>query len=243
MSDPFSLRVPEGYRLKVYDEIDSTNTQVMRLAQSGEAAGLIVLAHRQHNGRGRMGRSFYSRQDGLYFSLLLRNESPTALSLVTLRTAVAVYRAVLPFAKGDLSIKWVNDIYLNHQKLCGILAETRFDGDQNYTAVGIGINLLPVPQDISATFSHPAAALFSDPNPQAKADILYRFAEEFKNIEPDFLTFYKEKCNTLGKTVSLRQGDRIFSGEAVDILPDGSLLIKQNDGYLSFGSGEVTSQI
>lgn len=235
-------RVPDGFTLSVYDQLESTNTFLLSLAQNGEAAGKVILARRQSAGRGRQGRSFYS-EGGLYFSFLLRNSSPEELSLITLRTAVAVYRALVPYAKDSLSIKWVNDIYLDGKKLCGILAESRFENNLSYTAVGVGINLAPLPHGTDRDFSHPAASLFDAQSETAAADILYHILKEFQHIEPDFLSFYKKNCNTLGKEISLRRGDEVLVGKAVDIAPDGALVIKQNGRILSLSSGEVTTQI
>ena len=47
--------------------------------------------------------------------------------LLTAEAAVAVYRAVKKITGVELDIKWVNDLYHNGKKVCGILTEAVTD--------------------------------------------------------------------------------------------------------------------
>ncbi len=126
------------------DKIDSTNSFCMRKATEGEPEGLAVAAFYQENGRGQRGNSWES-QDGmnLTFSLLLRPtflkvEEQFALSKVV---ALSVCHWIsLNGAKAK--IKWPNDIYIDDNKVCGILIENSFSGlTLDVSVVGIGLNL------------------------------------------------------------------------------------------------------
>lgn len=142
---PF-LVSPEVY-LKVYQEIDSTNRAAKEAAVTGLAGhGGCVVAGKQTAGRGRRGRSFYSPEEaGLYLSVILKPRGSLKESLLlTAEAAVAVYKAVLRTTGISLGIKWVNDLYYNEKKVCGILTEAVTDfesGDIDFAVVGIGLNL------------------------------------------------------------------------------------------------------
>ena len=86
---------PLAFRLRVLDEVTSTNDEVKRALEAGEPEGLAVSARRQTGGYGRQGRTWASPEGGLYLSLLLRPSVDAALlPTLSLVTALAVRRAV-----------------------------------------------------------------------------------------------------------------------------------------------------
>ncbi len=137
--------------LEVYKSIDSTNTRIKEYASDGRPEGLIVIAEEQTNGRGRMGRSFYSpSSSGIYMSFLLRPRFSAEESLY-LTTAAAAAAAetidevlgIKPDEKGAL-IKWVNDVFFRGKKVCGILTEASVNVENSmleYAVTGIGFNV------------------------------------------------------------------------------------------------------
>ena len=134
-------------------ETDSTNRQLRTPADSGAAAGTVLLADGQSAGRGRLGRSFASPAGkGLYLSYLLRPDiPPPALGRLTPWAAVAVRRAVGAVCGLGADIKWVNDLLCRGRKLCGILTEGAFrDGKLRYAVLGVGLNVSALPEDLPA---------------------------------------------------------------------------------------------
>ena len=106
---------PLAFRLRVLDEVTSTNDEVKRALEAGEPEGLAVSARRQTGGYGRQGRTWASPEGGLYLSLLLRPSVDAALlPTLSLVTALAVRRAVaglLPAeAAESVLVKWPNDL-------------------------------------------------------------------------------------------------------------------------------------
>ena len=56
---------------RYYDQTDSTNTRAKQFVIDGGRGAAVFVADRQTQGRGRMGRSFFSPGDtGIYLSLL-----------------------------------------------------------------------------------------------------------------------------------------------------------------------------
>lgn len=134
--------------LRVFEEIDSTNAEAKRMASEGLRTDrpCLLAAVRQTAGRGRMGRSFYSPADtGAYFSLLYTPAEPLENAVtITSAAAVAVMRAIRRLTALQVQIKWVNDLYWNDKKICGILTEAVTCGQSTHIVIGIGINIRTV---------------------------------------------------------------------------------------------------
>ena len=152
--DPFCADAVGEYPAPVYvhERLDSSNQTAKRLALAGAPHGTLVLAGQQSAGRGRMGRRFESPAGkGIYLSLVLRVPVPASEALgVTVGAAVAVARAVQKLCGIELGIKWVNDLYYQGKKVCGILTEAGTSvesGLLEWLVVGIGLNLTTTPAD------------------------------------------------------------------------------------------------
>ncbi len=133
-----------GRRIVYFEATDSTNVQAMRLAREGAAEGTLVVAERQTQGRGRLGRSWVSPGFvNLYGSWILRPTlAPADAPQLSLVAALAVARALEPLAPGAVAIKWPNDCLLAGRKVAGILTEMDAELDRvRAVVVGIGVNL------------------------------------------------------------------------------------------------------
>ena len=217
------------------EETDSTNRVAKELARQGAPHGTAVLAKRQTAGRGRLGRQFFSPEGGLYLSVILRPQCPVEdRALITPMAAVAVYRVL----EGNLGvfpgIKWVNDLYLQGKKLCGILCE----GCGDAVIVGIGLNLYTPEGGFPAEI--PAIAL--DPWP-GLVDV-QELATDIRNylLDPGpFLQEYRSRCLTVGKNVTVHpvQGEP-YAAQALEI-DDRCRLVVERDGHReTLDSGEVS---
>nr|WP_314781949.1 biotin--[acetyl-CoA-carboxylase] ligase [uncultured Treponema sp.] len=161
-------------KVEVFKTIDSTNTEAKRRLNSSSRAealhGTVLFAEHQSAGRGRFSRSFYSPKGaGLYFSLIFcpsipamtEREVPSS-ALYTAISATVICRCLkaLGFAP---QIKWVNDIYLNGKKICGILSEGIIDMEtSSVQAVIIGIGLNVKESNFPPELKNKAGALFSE---------------------------------------------------------------------------------
>ncbi|MBQ0001142.1 MAG: biotin--[acetyl-CoA-carboxylase] ligase [Clostridiales bacterium] len=246
------LRSPEVY-IQFPDTVPSTNQAAKRAAISGEAGhGSFVLARSQSAGRGRRGRQFYSPEEsGLYLSVILEPKGNLQESLLlTTAAATAVYRAVKKICGIDLDIKWVNDLYLNGKKVCGILTEAITDfesGDIEFAIVGIGLNLYEDPEGFPEELRHIAGGIFPDKYAAMKADRNALVAEIVNQLldELDDLHISEEYLSrniVPGRQISILDGDRSREAFAIKICEDGRLLVREADGtetMLSFGEVSV----
>ena len=237
-----------------FDSIDSTNTAAKILAQQGAPEGTVLIADRQTGGRGRRGRSFHSPSgSGIYMSIILRPDcAPTELMHLTCAAAVAMCDAVEEAALFRPGIKWTNDLVFEKKKLGGILTELGLstDGKAAYAIIGIGINCCQDEQDFPEDIRQIAGSLSSVSGREisrekvaaAMMDALYRMNSRLLTDKAVILDDYRRDCMTLGKEISLVKADgSIRHGTAIDIDPEGALLVCFGDGTLeTVNSGEVS---
>ena len=237
--------------LRVFDEIDSTNLEAKRLAMTG-LSRCAVIADRQTAGRGRLGRSFYSPPGcGIYTSLLLRPR-PDQLADVTLLTTaagVAVCRALQKAAGVQAEIKWVNDLYLNGKKICGILTEgvTDFEsGMIESIVIGYGVNFRDdahLPEELRPIVGSVFGAEPPTVTRSALADAmlaeLLPLAEDLSSRS--FLPEYRRRSMLLGREIVFSRAGGRFAAVAEGIDDNGGLVVRLPDGSReTLRSGEVS---
>ena len=236
-------------KIRVLEQVDSTNTYLKALAAQGAPEGTVVAALEQTGGRGTRGRIFASPPGGLYLSLLLRpSTSLDKLFSLTGWVAVAVARAIDRAWGTRCEVKWLNDIYLGGKKLCGILTELSLLGESyepDYGVVGVGINLTHSAQTIQGLGLEGIATSLAleGQTPEVNAMALHLMAalEELYASFPqggeEYLAEYRARCLTLGRRVSFDRGE----GVALEVGENFSLLVEDAQGKRhTITSGTVT---
>lgn len=234
--------------IHVFKELDSTNKTAKQLAQEGAPHGTLIVAERQLQGRGRLGRQFVSPEGGIYLSLILRPQVDMSDALsVTGCAAVAVSRACRKLYGSELLIKWVNDLYYNGRKVAGILTEgaTNFEtGQVEYLIVGIGLNLTTpeeaFPPEIRAT----AGALYSGGvAPYGRAKLATAIAEELlnPNLRSEYLAEYRQRSMVTGHYITVTGDGDPYSAFAERIDDHGQLeILLASGGRKTLRFGEVS---
>lgn len=238
-----------------YDCIDSTNTNLKKMAENGASEGTVIVAAEQTAGRGRLGRSFSSQKGtGVYFSILLRPDmKPQDALLITTCAAVATAKAIEKNTGKIAYIKWVNDIFVHNRKVSGILTEASFDlenGKLSYAVLGIGINMYfpdeSVPDDIKGI----AGGVFDekpsgDDISRIVADVIDNFMADYKTLSgKHFLFDYISRSYLDGKKVNVIKPTETKKAEVVGIDDDFRLQVKYDDGITEFlSSGEVSLRV
>jgi len=240
-----------------HESIDSTNLRAKTLAREGALHGTAVFAESQSAGRGRLSRSWMSESGrGIYMSYITRPDSLHAqrspeLSFVAALAVCDAFDEALAGAGMELrsGIKWPNDVILAGKKACGILAETGLkpDGTVDWAVTGIGLNICGTdfPQELPWATSLECILGTRPERAEIAPALTERLAHwtalwQSEGFSP-ILSACKERMLTLGRRVRAeRDGDSI-TGEAVDLAPDGSLLLKTDAGeLLSLHFGEVS---
>lgn len=247
-------------QVECFKEIDSTNLYAKKLlAASPRLDKRVIIAEHQTAGRGRMGRTFYSpAKTGIYLSAIYSPASPiTNPAKITAFSAVAVCRAIKKLYGIETKIKWINDIFYNDKKICGILTEgfTNFETSLIESAIiGIGINIEENKEAFPEEVKKIAGAIFSASTDTLNTHVtrcelaaevsvqLYKILEE---APEEVFKEYKELSFLLGKTLTVYPviGDEksSYKAKAVDIDENASLIVELSDGSKkSLFSGEVS---
>ncbi len=237
------------YKILEYGEVTSSNDIATYLAKAGEPHGTVVVATSQTKGRGRTGRSFISSsENGLYMSIILRPELPCEkYNTLTPLIAVSVVNALEKTTSLRPQIKWVNDIYINERKTCGILTESKLSGNTlEYIICGIGINLAPPENGFPPEISKIAGAVFEKTAPNGyKMELCNAILDElfayYNNIEDkSYMQKYRSYSMLIGQEVDIYVGNDIVNGMVTDIDDNGALVVKCKDGTTrAFNSGEA----
>lgn len=228
-----------------YKTIDSTNTQMKKLAINGGKNHSVIVSEEQSAGRGRFGRSFYSpAQKGVYMSVLLKTgDSLQNATMITIKTAVAVRRAIAKLYDIEVAIKWVNDLYYRGKKVCGILSEAISDFESGMIEViiiGIGINVSTdnFPLEIASIAT--SLGLQEANRNQFIAEILNQL---FAIIDEDFklvLNEYRMASCVLHKQITFNQKGEQFTGLVREINDLGNLVVSSNGAEMVLTAGEVS---
>ncbi len=244
-----------GCRIHVIPETGSTNDDMKAMAAYGAPDGTVIVTDKQKSGKGRMGRSFFSPQSGVYLSMLLRPETDVIQALhYTVVAAVAVCRTVEKLSGRKAQIKWVNDVYVDGRKVCGILAEGSVSGDRpEWIIVGIGTNITPPEGGFPEEIASRAGALFEEG--KAPRDISELYAAELicelrrcmslsRETVDEIIAEYRERSLVIGRDIIALTPAGERPCRAVGITDAAELMVEYPDGRRGIlFSGEVSLKI
>jgi len=249
---PFLSQKETADKIFVYPSLESTNKTAKEMAISEAKHGTIIIADQQTAGKGRYGRNFHSpAAHGIYMSFILHPaqlgfDTPT---MVTSFAAVAVCESIEAISEKTPQIKWVNDIFLDGKKICGILTEAVTDyesGNVEWVVVGIGINFSTpdFPEDLRQI----AGAVFTGEHFPATrnhlaGEVINRLTAN-RCGKKEMMDKYKKRLMMLGKKILVIGAEQPYEALAVDIDDIGRLIVKKDDGeILSLSSGEISIKV
>ncbi len=237
--------------IHVFKCIGSTNQEAKKMAVAGAGHGTVVLAEEQTQGRGRRGRSFFSpKGTGIYMSVILRPQGTAEEAvLTTAAAAVAVCRAITRVLGLSPEIKWVNDIFVDHRKVCGILTEAVSDfqtGTIESLILGIGLNVTTDPERFPDSIQNTAGALLPGGKHISRnllaAAILDELLERMdRKDSAGLIEEYRALSFLPGEQITVYRGDETYEAKALDIDSKGGLIVeKPNGSKETLRSGEVS---
>lgn len=234
------------YTITVRDCVTSTNSILKEEAKCGKEEYSVLIASTQTEGRGRMGRSFFSPDNsGLYMSVLLRPNGVINPVHITTDAAVAVATAIERVSGKTTGIKWVNDIYIDGRKVCGILAESSL-GENSFVIMGIGINVSPPESGFPDDIKMRAGSIFEEKEEYLREKIAVEILKElyFVKSDADTLNEYRSRSIIIGKEIDIIKNDTAERGVALEIDNDYSLVVKKEDGSIEkLSSGDVSIRV
>lgn len=241
-----------GRDITILSEVDSTNNAAKELASAGAPHGSAVAAEMQTAGKGRIGRSFVSPiGKGLYVTTIIRPQFSIELApMITAAAACAGARAVESLCGQPVNIKWVNDLYMNGRKICGILTEASMGLELktlDYAVIGIGINVRSAKETLGEELSRIVTSVEDETGVIIDRNVLcarlFHELEYFlgKLEDRSFLEDYRSRELLTGNTVTASVGGESVKGKAIGIDDNANLMIKLDSGEIRhLSSGEAS---
>lgn len=253
--DPARLRPLLGalagrFDVDALSECDSTNSELMRRAERGAPSGSVLVADRQHAGRGRRGRQWSSSpENSLTFSLLWRFAPPLErLAGLSLAVGLALAQGLEKLGARQVRLKWPNDLLLQTSntgeaagKLGGILVEMALDRRGAAAIIGIGLNLA-APDNIEGQAVAGLDSALGTAAPPERHALLAALLIELAGVLDQFDT---AGFGPLAEAWSARHA---WQNQAVRILEDGQTLLEgcclgcDHDGALLLQLADGTRQ-
>lgn len=248
----FLINGLQNIDIHIFDSIDSTNSHLKTILKDTRGEFTTVIANEQTKGRGRLGRNFFSPADtGIYMSFAIKPDMiAIEATFITTATSVAVCKAIEKVTGLNPQIKWVNDIYIEDKKVCGILTEavTNVDsGKLSGIIIGIGINVTTSSDDFPDDIKNIATSLSDELNINRNkliAHILNEFYMIYKNSSTSYIEEYKSRSLILGKEIYyIKNGIRYYA-TAIDFTENGGLIVQNDDSTIEIlTSGEITLRL
>jgi len=184
---------------RFFETTTSTMNNARDLASGGRTAGIVAVAETQSAGRGRNGRTWASRQGGLYCSFLDRPSMALAdYCMPAMLYQIAAARVISAVCGKPAKLRWPNDVYIDGRKIAGIITELEAEGDMiSWIATGIGVNV-------------------NNLSPSAKAvscSEILRHAVSRRSLLTAIISEAEQLKKSAGPTMAYAQGNRYLAAE------------------------------
>ncbi|MBR6800575.1 MAG: biotin--[Eubacteriaceae bacterium] len=233
MNEHFALNVKKYISthyfgsVHVYDEVSSTMDKAREYALDRAYDKNVFIALSQTDGRGTNDRGFVSEKGGIYLSILFNDGMP-GNDLLTLRIAVGMMDAVNEICGIGAKIKWVNDVYAEGKKICGILTKSAYmDSENSFTVIGIGLNvnqenIFHVPGAASLRMLTGEAYCLE----KAVGTILDNIGKRLYETDlSEIISLYRENCISIGKKIKFFYDGSVREGKVMNVNDSGGLTV------------------
>ena len=233
-----------------YDEITSTN-DFLKENYKSYPDNAVIVAKKQTAGRGRTGRTFISPEGGLYISILLKKTEMEKIPFITPMTAIAVVRTLTKYIPKKLAVKWVNDVYADGKKICGILCEGKFSEDMpEYIVVGTGLNVFIPSSGFDKEIEKKVISAFDEyyideTDFNNKIDMLRdgfisEFFNLYNNFDPRLINkLYTDYAMYVGENAVIEIGENKYFGKIIGFNDKCNIILETESGKRIFSSGTL----
>ena len=220
---------------QIFETIDSTNIYAKKIV-SNINKNTVIVANSQTNGQGKFGKTFYSPANtGIYMTIVLKDNIDTKnVFSITFLCALAVCKAIEDLSDIKPKIKWINDVFVNNKKCCGILTECETDFKTNHSTniiagIGLNVNTDTFPRDLKDI------AISINKQPINRNIVIANIINNFFNLYTklnikQIIERYKKYCFVLGKDICYTSKNIKHIAKAVDINEFGNLVIEDING-------------
>jgi BirA family biotin operon repressor/biotin-[acetyl-CoA-carboxylase] ligase len=232
-----------GSQLLFFENLPSTNSYAATLLKENELPeGAVIYTNYQTSGRGQAGNKWESEENkNLLISIVLYPSiiSPTDQFLLSMAVSLGICDFLKHYISG-VSIKWPNDIYVNNDKIAGILIENSIRGDLiEHTIAGIGINVnqekflsdAPNPVSLSILTGRQYDLTGCIIQLAGKLDKRYKqlISEDFDLLRRDYLSLLFRR----NQWCDFQDMNGIFKGRISDVTDSGKLKVEQENDIIN----------
>lgn len=232
------------------ETVGSTNDEVARLAQSGEALPFWVITDVQTNGRGRRGRQWHGLDGNLFTSGIYEfTQEPAKVATISFVVSYSLFEVLCEYIdKSRITLKWPNDILVDGKKISGILLESQISNGITKLVIGIGLNVIHAPKISEYETTSVLACLSNSTIVPEKVAIFNIFLQRFAinlshwhkyGIE-DIVAKWKKYAFKMNKIINIVQGNVNITGELIDIAINGEIILRTiDDKIIQINAGEM----
>lgn len=225
--------------------VDSTNNYTANLIEQGSCQdGSVIMADYQTNGRGQRGNSWQSvSSTNLLFTLAFQPKFALEEQIRCSWYIALIWQQCLRRFGIAAQIKWPNDLFVNGQKIGGILIEQQLKGQHiDWCIVGCGINVNEAPVHLNAT------SIFNELGQKFKPlTVLMEFLDLLNGqqalLNGDFAVLkakYEAELYLYGHTHSFILPDgATLTGQIVGVDSKGFIRIETQEETLSFDNQQI----
>ena len=165
-----------SFKKFLYKNVNSTNDLAIKKIKGGIIQGIII-ADYQKKGRGQQGKKWLSFKGNIFMTIFFKIKENINIKKITILNCEILKRALFQYIKKRITIKPPNDLLVDKKKICGILQEIKFNQEQKFIVIGIGINLIKNP----IIKNYPTTNIFKETGLKVKKHDL------IKNIEKNYI--------------------------------------------------------
>jgi BirA family transcriptional regulator, biotin operon repressor / biotin---[acetyl-CoA-carboxylase] ligase len=239
-----------GSNIYFYDHLTSTNSEAVRLLKkSGLPEGTVISTAYQSAGRGQKDNKWESEANkNLLISIILFpvNIRPDQQFLISMAVSIGICDFLGRFVPA-CSVKWPNDIYVNNDKIAGVLIENSIMGSSiEYCIAGIGLNINQekftgdAPNPVSLKNLTGIEYNIQTCLKQLTFNLDKRYKQLLSENWSQIRIDYTSKLYRIGEWHEYSDHEGIFTGCIESVADDGTLTISRQNGTVkSYGFKEV----
>jgi len=242
-----------GKHTYYFDSVDSTQNQAMKMA-SEAIHGTLIIAEKQTNGKGRLGRKWISPKGGIWLSIILHPKfDMSVITLFPIASALALSNAIEKTLNIKSELKWPNDITINGKKVAGMLVDASIESNKIENMIlGVGINynveVKQIEKILKDTQNFYGVTSLSEHSNTIKPVLLVQsflleleeiFNQLNKGDIKKIIRDWTKKSSTIGQNIELITEDEKIKGKALKIDNDGALVISSNKKNKRITSGDI----
>jgi len=243
-----------GQQAYYFDSIDSTQNQALKMADESTSEGIIIIAEKQTEGRGRSGRKWMSPKGGIWFSIILHPRFDISnTTLFPIASSLALSYAIEKTCKITTELKWPNDLTIKGKKLAGMLVDASFESNRiEKLVLGVGINFNVNIKEIEKILKktpnyYGVSSLNDQKNKINPIELIQSFLLELEIVYNELnnnqikkiITEWTKRSSTIGKKVEIRTDNGKIKGVATKIDYDGGLIVASNGKIDKVIAGDI----